>query len=162
MGIDKSGLGDYDAAPGQYIVYTEPKANSIISKGDVCDRDSSGDWRECPTTGFSAPYGVAVKSKIASEPDLPILTEGTVIVRADGAIKRGAYVQPSGSTAGEVVEYSASASGTTPGASDVNTAGGNWRNVVGRYIGHPGEIGPNELATDAADGQLIYIRLGSR
>ena len=160
MGTDKSGLGDYEG--NDYIVYTEPKAAAIITKGDVCHRNASGDWIECPTTGFSAPYGVAVKSKTASEPDLPILTEGTVIVRADGAIKRGAYVQPSGTTAGEVVEYAASSAGGTPSQSDVNTAGGNWRNVVGRYIGKPGQVGPGELATDAADGDLILIRLGSR
>jgi len=160
MGIDKSGLGDYEGL--DYIVYTEPKAASIITKGAVCDRNASGDWRVCPITGFSAPYGVAVKNKTAGDPDLPILTEGTVIVRADGPIKRGAYVQPSAATAGEVVEYAASASGGTPAAADVNTAGANWRNVVGRYIGHPGEVGPKELATDATDGQLIIIRLGSR
>src|SRR5688500_8930339 len=125
MGIDKSGLGDYE--PLDYIVYTEPKGATIITKGQVCDRNSSGDWRTCPTTGFSAPNGVAVKSKTAADPDLPILTEGTVIVRADGAIKRGAYVQPSGTTAGEVVEYAASVAGGTPSQADVNAAGANWR-----------------------------------
>ena len=160
MGTDKSGLGDYEGL--DYIVYTEPKAASIITKGDVCDRNSSGDWRECPTTGFSAPFGVAVKSKTASEPDLPILTEGTVIVRADGTIKRGAYVMPSATTAGEVIEFTASSAGGTPSQSDVNTAGANWRTVIGRYIGKPGQVGPGELATDAADGDLILIRLGSR
>lgn len=161
MGTDKSGLGDYESAPGQYIVYTEPKAAAIITKGDVCSRDGSGDWIEA-SSGDVGPFGVAVKSKAAADPDLPILTEGTVIVRADGAIKRGAYVIPSTSTDGEVVEYAASSAGGTPSQSDVNAAGSNWNTVVGRYIGKPGEVGPGELATDAADGDLILIRLGGR
>lgn len=160
MGTDKSGLGDYEG--NDYIVYTETKGATIIAKGAVCDRAAGGEWRTCPTSGGTAPFGVAVKSKTAAELDLPILTEGTVIVRADGAIKKGAYVIPSATTAGEVIEYAASSAGGTPSQSDVNNAGANWRSVVGRYIGKPGQIGPGELPTDAVDGDLITIRLGSR
>lgn len=161
MGSDSSGLGDYQGT--NYIIFAERKSNAAIAKGDVCDTNSSGDWREAPTSGAVAPFGVAIKSRLAADTDVPILTEGIVIVRADGAIKRQKYVMPSATTAGEVIEYVASAAGATPSQSDVNTAGAAWSKVVGRYIGHPGEVGPGaDLATDAVDGDLIIIQLGSR
>ena len=155
MGTDLSGLGDYEG--NDYLILKERKAGTIITKGDVCDLDSAGNWRECPTTGFSAPYGVAPKSRTASELDFPVFLKGMIIVRADGAIKAGKYVMPSGTTAGEVVEYVAATIGTTPGQSDVQAARDDWKRVVGRYVGKPGENGVGELPTDAVDGDLIRI-----
>src|SRR5574339_920154 len=152
MGSDSSGLGDYEGT--NYIIFTENKDGAAIAKGDVCDLDSNGLWRECPTTGFSGPYGVAIKSRLAADVEVPILTEGLIVVRADGAIKPGKYVQPSGSTAGEVVTYTAATIGSTPGQSDVQAARDDWKKVIGRYVGKPGQVGPGELATDAADGDL--------
>src|SRR5215218_5347936 len=103
MGSDSSGLGDYEGT--NYIIYAERKAASIISKGDVLDTDSTGAWRETPTSGGSAPYGVAIKSRLAGDTDVPVLTEGIIIVRADGPIKKSKFVMPSAATAGEVIEY---------------------------------------------------------
>jgi hypothetical protein len=160
MGTDLTGLGGYE--PTDYLMLRENKNNAIVTIGQVCDTDSNGLWRVCPTTGFSGPYGVATKSKLAADADLSILTEGTIVVRADGAIKPGKYVSPSGTTTGEVIAYVPATIGGTPGQSDVQAARDDWKSVIGRYVGKPGEVGPGELATDAADGDLIIIRLGGR
>lgn len=162
MGSDSSGLGDYEGT--NYIIYAERKNNAAIAKGDVLDLDSTGKWREAPTSGTSAPFGVAIKSRLAADGEVPVLTDGIVIVRADGAIKTGKYVMPSATTAGEVIEYVATTIAGTPGQSDVQGARDDWKKVVGRYIGHPGEVGPgtDDRVTDAADGDLIIIQIGAR
>ena len=162
MGSDSSGLGDFEGT--NYIVYSERKANGVITKGDVLTLDSAGKWIEAPTSGALGPYGVATKSKLAGDLDVPVCTDGIIIVRSDGAIKTGKYVMVSASTAGEVIEYTAATIATTPGNSDVVAARDDWKKVVGRYIGHPGEVGPgtDDRSTDAADGDLIIVQIGAR
>lgn len=160
VGSDSSGLGDFEGT--NYIIYHENKTAAAIAKGDVCDLDANGAWRTCPTTNFSGPFGVATKARLLADADAVILTEGLVIVRADGAIKPGKYVSPSGTTAGEVIAYVPATIGATPGQSDVQAARDDWKKVIGRYVGKPGEVGPGELSTDAADGDLIIIQLGVR
>ena len=160
MGSDSTGLGDFEG--NEYLIMKENKNNAAVAKGDVLDLDSNGDWRECPTSGYSAPYSVATKDRLAADTYALVFTKGIICVKADGAIKSGKYVMPSGSTAGEVVEYVAATIGATPGQSDVQAARDDWKRVVGRYIGKPGENGIGELPTDAADGDLILIYIGGR
>lgn len=157
---DSTGLGDYEGL--DYLIQKENKDNAAIAKGDVVDLDSSGKWRKCPTTGFSAPYGVAPIARLTTDTDLPVFTKGIICVTADGDIVKGKFVQPSGTTAGQVIEYAAATIGTTPGKTDVEAARDDWKRVVGRYIGKPGQNNVGSLPTDAVDGDLILIHVGNR
>lgn len=94
--------------------------------------------------------------------DILFLRAGAeVYVTADGAIKPNAAVMVSGSTAGEVVTYATTAIATTPAQADVEAARDEYTKIVGIYLGHEGEGGSEgKPVTDAADGDVICIRLG--
>lgn len=117
---------------------------AAITKGDVVAKGTGGDtdkWLRASTTS-TGPFAVAIESALAADTGFSMVDDGEVLVTADGAITPNSYVMRSGTTAGQVVAYS----GTDEAL------------IVGRYLRHEGEDAADQ--TDAADGDIIVIRLG--
>ena len=117
---------------------------AAITKGDVVAKGTAGDtdkWLRASTTS-TGPFGVCIESALAADTGFSLIQDGEVLVTADGAITPNSYVMRSGTTAGQVVTYS----GTDEGL------------IIGRYLRHEGEDSADQ--TDAADGEIIVIKLG--
>jgi hypothetical protein len=120
------------------------KAAGVITKGDILAKGTGGDtdkWIRASTTA-TGPFAMAMESEVTGATSVSMVDDGEVLVTADGAITPNSYVMRSGSTAGQVVTYS----GTDEAL------------IVGRYLRHEGEDSADQ--TDAADGDIIVIRLG--
>lgn len=137
----------------------EPNANveqynkvsgTAIAKGKVLVRDAAGDntWKVAATSS-KGPFAVCKKAAASTDLRVDVVTRGVVAVTADGAIKPGALVAVSGSTAGEVIAYT------------VGTGDDDLLKVIGRYIGkESSNVREGSTAIpDAADGDIIYIEM---
>jgi hypothetical protein len=115
-----------------------------ITKGDIVAKGTGGDtdkWARASTTS-TGPFAMAMEDAASAATTFSMVDDGEVLVTADGAITPNSYVMRSGTTAGQVVTYS----------------GDDEAVIVGRYLRHEGEDGGDQ--TDAADGEIIVIRLG--
>jgi hypothetical protein len=115
-----------------------------ITKGDVVAKGTGGDtdkWTRASTTA-TGPFAVAIESALSPDTSFSMVDDGEVLVVADGAITPNSYVTRSGTTAGQVIAY----------------AGTDEALIVGRYLRHEGEDSADQ--TDAADGDIIVIRIG--
>jgi hypothetical protein len=122
------------------------KTSAAIAKGDVVAKGTGGDtdkWLKAATTSVG-PFGVCIEAAALNTTSFSLIEDGEVNVTADGAITPNSYVMRSGSTAGQVVTY----------------AGTNEALIVGRYLRHEGEDSADQ--TDAADGDIIVIRIGNQ
>jgi hypothetical protein len=119
-------------------------SGGAVTKGDVIAKGTGGDtnkWLRASTTS-TGPFAVAVEDEVSTSTSLSMVDDGEINVVADGAITPNSYVIRSGTTAGQVVAYT----GTDEAL------------IVGRYLRHEGEDSADQ--TDAADGDIIVVRLG--
>ena len=119
-------------------------AGGAVTKGDIIAKGTGGDtdkWLRASTTS-TGPFAVAVEDEVAATTSLSMVDDGEINVVSDGVITPNSYVMRSGTTAGQVVAYS----GTDEAL------------IVGRYLRHEGEDSADQ--TDAADGDIIVVRLG--
>lgn len=119
-------------------------AGGAVTKGDIIAKGTGGDtnkWLRASTSA-TGPFAVAVEDEVSASTSLSMVDDGEINVTADGTITPNAYVMRSGSTAGQVVAF----------------AGTDESLIVGRYLRHEGEDSADQ--TDAADGDIIVIRLG--
>lgn len=136
-------LGNYE--PQGAVVIWGKKTGSAIAKGDVCDL-SSGSWQTAPTTSTSGPYAVCVKAAAAADAKVQLLINGIAYVTADGTIVPFAPVARSGATAGQVISSATLSSGAT----------------IGVYLRHENEGDGTTTETNAADGDVIAVKIGGQ
>ncbi len=141
-------------------------AATTITKGNVCELNSSGELIVSPTTQTdNIPHYVAletvVNSGAANAASCPVAVKGHfVTVVADGTIEPGNQVKVSGSTAGQVVV-------ATHGTDDKNLIVGIYWGKEGGTVAKGGSTPWLESLTDAADftpataadGDVIEIEL---
>ena len=161
-------LGNVETLKYQKIWKKATSASSAILPGKVVKlTESTGVGAIAPASaGVKGPFGVVPRLypvNVDADDTFTVITGGgEVYVKADGAIKPNSRVQCSASTAGEVVAYVVAAAGTTPTEAEVEAAGEAFNQVVGTYLGHVDEgSGLAAEATDAADGDIIRIALGT-
>lgn len=150
----------------KYLKIRSKSGSTAISVGKVVKlTEGTGVVAVTPASAnVLGPFGVIPNLypvNVTTDTSTLVLTGGgQVYVTADGAIKPGSRVQPSASTAGEVVAFVVAAAGTTPTEAEVELAGEKFNAVVGIYEGHVDEgDGLDNPATDAADGDIIRISL---
>lgn len=159
-------LGNVETLKYQAIWKKATSGSSAIAPGKVAKlTESTGIGAVAPASAnVLGPFGVVPKLypvNVDADDTFTVITGGgEVYVTADGAIKPNSRVQCSASTAGEVVAFTVAAAGTTPSEAEVELAGETFNKVVGTYVGHVDEgSGFTNEATDAADGDIIRIRL---
>lgn len=139
-----SRIGGTGTPGSKSVKKTTHATTAPITKGDVVAKGTGGDtdkWLRASTTS-TGPFGVCIESALSPATAFSFIDDGEVLVTADGVITPNSYVMRSGSTAGQVVTYS----GTDEAL------------IVGRYLRHEGEDSADQ--TDAADGDIIVIKLG--
>ena len=120
------------------------KTSAAITKGQVVAKGTGGDtdkWLIASTTS-TGPFGVCIEDAALNTTSFSMVDDGEVLVTADGVITPNSYVMRASATAGQVIAY----------------AGTNEALIVGRYLRHEGEDSADQ--TDAADGDVVVIRLG--
>jgi hypothetical protein len=159
-------LGDWVQGSEKYLVAELKKStagSSAIARGKVIGLSvaTAGVWAVAPTS-FVGKTGICTHTNIDSDAQFTgLVGGGRGYVTADGPIKPHEPVQVSGSTAGEVVQYTVATIATTPTQANVQDARDQMRKIVGFYKGHKdeGDGGTGRLITDAADGDVIKIEL---
>ena len=150
--------GDLAKTGGAEIISVTSDATGF-AKGEIVSFDSNG-LAQLATDAheIGQGFGVALETASANETAVRIAVGNTyVYVLAGEAIKPNFLVDVD-ATAGRAGQHgNTSDTTTTITAVDVNLVKDYFGRTVGRYIGHQLE----ELAaTDAADGDVIGIRLG--
>ena len=130
--------------------------NQAFIRGDVLARNVTGTWRKC-TSGDIGPFAVCItdKATTATRVEYFDMVGGEISVVSDGVIRPEAFVKPSTSTDAQVMESNPS-TGTSADTTDER---------IGRYIKRAQYVpeGDGVTATaDAADGDIIIIRLGQQ
>ena len=157
-------MANASATPGSFmqdgVVGKFNKSAAAITKGDVCYLDPADDmWKKAPTSA-KGDFAVAVKDFLAADTQAELCYEGHVTVTADGTIKPHNPVAISAATAGQVIEYAATAVSAADTTNITNARDEHLR-IVGFYVGKPNN---NEreggVLTDAADGDVIIVKLG--
>lgn len=159
-------LGNVESLAYKRILTKATSGGSKILPGKVVKiTESTGVGAIAPASAnVLGPFGVvpnlAPLNVDADDTFQVVVAPAEVYVKADGAIKPNSRVQCASGTAGEVVAFTVAAAGTTPTEAEVELAGETFNKVVGIYLGHVDEgSGLVNEATDAADGDIIRIRL---
>ena len=148
--------GDYE--PQGAVTFQASKGTSAaIVKGNLC-RVTTGKWNKAATTDLTGPWAVATKAAATAATTVQLVKRAIVYVLAEGAITANTLVQPSATTAGAVMAYTASTlNTTTPTGTQINAAALDDLRIVGLYLGHENEGDGVTIATDAVDGDTIRI-----
>lgn len=144
------------AKTGHFVAISRLTDATGVTKGDVCSFQATGLVQKNPTALADGPFGVAKDTKGASVV-VTVFVEGYVYVTADGTINPNKYVIGSGTTAGQVVVATKQAISATYVQAEIQAVQNELWRRVGIYIGHVAE---EEDPTNAADGDVIVIKLG--
>lgn len=150
--------GDLAKTGGAEIISVTSDSTGF-SKGEIISFDSNGLAQLADDTHeIGQGYGVALETASAGETAVRIAIGNTyVYVKAGEAIKPNFLIDVD-ATDGRAGQHGNTANATTTlDLAEVNLIKDYFGRTVGRYIGHQLE----ELAaTDAADGDVIAVRLG--
>ncbi len=150
--------GDYEPQ-GAVLLQASKGTSAAIVKGNVC-AVTTGKWNKAATTDTTGPFAVATKAAATADTTCQLIFRGIVYVKAEGAITVNALVQPSTTTAGAVMAYTASSvNSTTPTGTQVIAGASDFKRVVGIYLGHENEGDGATIPTDAVDTDDIRILL---
>lgn len=147
--------GDIAKTSGVVVISRKTDATGV-TVGDIVSFDTNGLVQVNPTTLTDAPFGIALET-IGASKVCRVLVEGYGYCTADGAIKPSKYVIGSGSTAGQVVVATKQSISATPTQAEVQAVQNELWQRIGVYVSKENE---EEDATDAADGNVIMIKLG--
>jgi hypothetical protein len=148
--------GDYEPQ-GAIVAQASKGTSAAIVKGNVC-AVTTGKWNKAATTDTTGPFAVATKAAATADTTCQLLFQGIVYVKCEGAITVNALVQPSTTTAGAVMAYTASTiNSTTPTGTQVIAGASDFKRVIGIYLGHENEGDGYTIPTDAADGDTGRI-----
>lgn len=140
-----------------------PKESAtVIAKGQVIAPDSDGFYTATAIDGSSTgPFAVAVKAAGSGTTSVYAVTVGSIVsVVADGAIKPRKYVMPSGTTAGQVIQWTPPSGSVTTNSDMPDLVLEDQR--VGIYLKQAKHVPQGDgvnLPVDAADGDIILILL---
>lgn len=147
-------LGDVDLQDlTQTYVNKKPGAGTAVNRGTIMSRDNTvtpngykaavaGDLRPIVVAGLPGnTWDFANPLRTAADGDsrVQVITGGRVVLMAGGAIQPGNKVQAAGTN--KVVVWD-------------STAGKD----IGVYLGKPGQLGGNVIASAAADTDLIWVQ----
>jgi hypothetical protein len=144
--------GDY--FPGAKIRYVKAATTVAIAKGALLSWDASNDGfvlAPAATTTFG-PYAVCVEAMATGGTQVKVCTGGYVAVTGDGVLEPEDVLQPSTSTAGKVMVWSALSTNAT-------NAHLQWRRHCGTYISDSEALGDGTLPVDSADADVVIINL---
>lgn len=144
--------GDY--FPGAKIEYMKAGSTVAISKGALLMWDTSGDgWlKATATTTTYGPYAVCVEAMATGGTQVKVCYGGLVAVTGDGVIEPNDLLQPSTSTAGKVMVYTARTINVTNAITE-------FRRPVGQFKSASEDLGDGTIAVDAADADVVIINL---
>lgn len=155
---NNAAIGDLAKTGGAEVISVTSDATGF-AKGEVVSFDANGLAQQASVGDeIGDGFGVALETAGVSETEVRIAIGNTYIyAKAGEAIKPNALVKVD-TTAGRVGSHKTVADVTsTVLFSDVNNVKDYFGLSLGRYIGHQlEEVAP----TDAADGDIIAIRLG--
>jgi hypothetical protein len=151
--------GDYEPQ-GAVVLQFSKGTSAAIVKGNVCTVTTGKYNKAAATANLVGPFVVATKAAATADTTFQGIIQGIVYVKGEGAITVNAPVATSGTTAGAVAAYTASAQNTTTPTGTQNiTAAADFQRVVGIYLGHENEGDGQTIPTDAADGDTVRIFL---
>jgi hypothetical protein len=144
--------GDY--FPGAKIELMKAGSTVAIAKGALLMWDPTGDgWLlATATTTTFGPYAVAVEAMATGGTQVKVCYGGLVAVTGDGVIEPNDVLQPSTSTAGKVMLYTARTINLTTNATE-------YRRQCGQMKSSSEDEGDGSIATDSADADVIIINL---
>jgi hypothetical protein len=153
--------GDYEPQ-GSVVLQFSKGTSAAIVKGNVCTVTTGKYNKAAATANLPGPFVVATKAAATADTTFQGIVKGIVMVKAEGNITVNALVATSGTTAGAVAAYTASAQNTTTptGTQNINAAA-DFTRVVGIYLGHENEGDGSTIPTDAVDTDDIRILLWS-
>ncbi len=159
-------IGDIGKTENIEVIQRGVKANTAITKGDICSFDANGYVRLALTTDWAdVGFAVAIETAASTAGDGGInvrLAVGNtwVYILAGGVIKPGNLVKFGSGVTGDTEvlahTFAADVSATVSNV-DANNAKYAFALAIGRYIAHENE---EANATDAADEDTILVRLG--
>jgi len=181
--LPSSHLGDVKVQPLEGQRVSQVAASQTFLKGYAVYENGTNGVTIVPTSNSAIlgcrirvatddSYNSSLTANSGSKGDNFVHTvgDGAIIVcKAEGSIVLDTYVQAATSTAGLFKQWSkatfATAGGASPSAANVDTTANlgqdNTYQIVGKYIGHPGEGNSmDNPLTNAGDGDLILIKLG--
>jgi hypothetical protein len=151
--------GDYEPQ-GAIVIQASKGTSAAIVKGNVCTVTTGKFNKAAATANLVGPFIVATKAAATADTTFQGIVQGIVYVKAEGNITVNALVATSGSTAGAVAAYTASAQNTTTPTGTQNiTAAADFQRVIGIYLGHENEGDGSTIPTDAVDTDDIRILL---
>jgi hypothetical protein len=151
--------GNYEAQ-GAIVIQASKGTSAAIVKGNVCTVTTGKFNKAAATANLVGPFIVATKAAATADTTFQGIVQGIVYVKAEGNITVNALVATSGSTAGAVAAYTASAQNTTTPTGTQNiTAAADFQRVIGIYLGHENEGDGSTIPTDAVDTDDIRILL---
>jgi len=149
--------GDYEPQ-GSIVIQASKGTSAAIVKGNVCTVTTGKFNKAAATANLVKPFLVATKAAATADTTVQGIMQGIVYVKGEGAITVNALVATSGTTAGAVAAYTASAQNTTTPTGTQNiTAAADFQRVIGIYLGHENEGDGYTIPTDAVDGDTIRI-----
>lgn len=151
--------GDYEPQGAVLLQFSKGTSAAIV-KGNVCTVTTGKYNKAAATANLPGPFVVATKAAATADTTFQGIIQGIVYVKAEGAITVNAPVATSGTTAGAVAAYTASAQNTTTPTGTQNiAAAADFTRVVGIYLGHENEGDGYTIPTDAVDGDDVRIFL---
>lgn len=154
---NNAAIGDLAKTGGAEIISVTADATGF-AKGELVSFDANG-LAELSGAGdeIGDGFGIALETASASEANIRIAVGNTyVYCKAGEAIKPFALVKAD-ATGGRIGSHKTVADVTTNTTAAINGIKDYFGLAVGRYIGHQLE---EALTTDAADGDIIAVRLG--
>lgn len=144
--------GDY--FPGAKIRLAKAATTVAIAKGKLLSWDATNDGfvlAPAATTTLG-PYAVCVEAMATGGTQVKVCYGGLVCVTGDGVLEPDDILQPSTSTAGKVMVWSA----LTSNAANAHIQ---WRRPCGTFISDDEALGDGTLPVDSADNDVIIINL---
>ena len=127
-----------------YLQVEQNKSAAAWAMGDVLYTTSNA-WLKAPTTATTSPFGVAAAARASGDAKGEVVMDGVVALTAGAAIGVAKYVQTDTTTAGRVMEWA----GTLMNA------------IVGFYLGKVNQVDGKTVATAAAAGEIVWVKLGT-
>jgi hypothetical protein len=146
--------GDYFPEYGAKIRMAKAATTVAIPKGTLLSWDATNDGfvtAPAATTTYG-PYAVAVEAMATGGTQVKVCYGGLVAVTGDGVLEPDDVLQPSTSTAGKVMLWSA----LTSNAANAHLQ---YRRACGTYWSDNEDLGDGTIPVDSADADVVLINL---
>ncbi len=160
----KNSPGDWVQGSERFLKVVEKATggSSAIARGKIVIlNESTGIWG-LAGTATKGKFGVVTHTNLDADSVMTIMMGGGVVyVTADGTIQEDAPCEMSGSTAGEIVQYTRPTVSGSPTQAEVQNARDAFTEIVGWYRGHTdeGDGSKDHPIVEAADGDVVKLEL---